>query len=133
MNNIKFKGLTTKVAGLAAGTVAAGFVQKGIAKLGMTGILSNVAILAVGALGPDLLGKKSPLLISAGDAIMVKAINGMVTEYFPSLISGPEDLAGPYDDEVSGYGDYEVGDVDEQGIVSGAGEENVAGVAENSL
>ncbi|GAA4366835.1 hypothetical protein GCM10023185_38260 [Hymenobacter saemangeumensis] len=135
MNNIKFKGLGTKVAGLAAGTVAAGFVQKGISKLGLSGMLSNVAIIAVGALGPDLLGKKNALIGHAGDAVIVKGVNGILTEHFPNLISGVEDdVAGPYDDVAGIYGeegDYEVGDVDEQGFVSGAEEENVAGI--NSL
>lgn len=125
MRKVNFKGLTTKAAGLAAGTVAAGFVQKGIAKLGLTGIMSNMAVIAVGALGPDLLGQKSPMVISAGDAIMVKGLNGILTQYFPSLISGVEDVSGIY-----GEGDYEeVGDVEEQGIVSGAEEDSVAGNA----
>ena len=135
MRKINFKGLTTKAAGLAAGTVAAGFVQKGVAKLGLTGIMSNMAIVAVGALGPDLLGQKSPLMQHAGDAVMVKGINGLLTQYFPSLISGIEDVAGPYDNvsgygdyEVSGYGDDEVGDVDSEGIVAGADEEPVSGI-----
>ncbi|MDO7873678.1 hypothetical protein Q5H93_02955 [Hymenobacter sp. ASUV-10] len=128
MKQINFKGLGTKVAGLAAGTVAAGFVQKGISKLGLSGMLSNVAIIAVGALGPDLLGKRNPLIGFAGDAVMVKGINGIITEQFPSLISGTEDVAGAYGDyEVGDAADDEVGDVDEQGFVSGA-EYDVAGV-----
>lgn len=140
MNNIKFKGLGTKVAGLAAGTVAAGFVQKGISKLGLTGIMSNMAIVAVGALGPDLLGKRNALIGHAGDAVIVQGVNGLLAQYFPSLV--PPRVAGMEGDyEVSGYddvagtdyeGDYEVGDVDENGFVSGA-DENVAGAGVNSL
>lgn len=135
MRKINFKGLTTKAAGLAAGTVAAGFVQKGVSKLGLTGPLSNLAIIAVGALAPDMLGQKSPLMQHAGDAVMVKGINGILTQYFPSLISGVDDnVAGPYDNVAGAYGDYEVagpddevGDVDGEGFVSGADDEPVSG------
>lgn len=131
MRKINFKGLATKTAGLAAGTVAAGFVQKGVDKLGLTGIMSNMAIVAVGALGPELLGQKSPLMLAAGDAVMVKGINGLLKQFFPSFISGVDDIAGVYDDIAGPYGDYEVGDVDEAGIVSGADDDSVTGT--NSL
>ncbi|QIX59706.1 hypothetical protein HER32_00250 [Hymenobacter sp. BT18] len=125
LGKIKFQGLGTKVAGLAAGTAATGFIQKGLTKLGLAGMTSNLALVAIGAVGPDLLGKKNPLLGHAGDAVMVTGINAILREQFPSLIQG-------LDDNVAGYGDYEVGeadsynDVDVSGIVSGP-DDNVAG------
>lgn len=132
MRKINFKGLTTKAAGLAAGTAAAGIVQKGVDKLGLTGMMSDLAVIAVGAVGPDLLGKKDPLFEHAGTAIMVKGINGILKRQFPSLISGTED---DYDVSGAEEGDYEVGDaesfndVEVAGIIAGPDfdESNVAG------
>lgn len=116
MKKINFKGLGVKTAGLAIGAASAGFVQKGIDKLGLTGIMADVAMIAVGALGPDLIGKKDPLTDFAGTAIMTHGIKSALKRQFPSLIAGVDD------DTVAGYdGDYEVGDAESFNDVEVAG------------
>jgi hypothetical protein len=99
---LNFKAMMPKAAGLALGTVAAGFIQGFLDKGTLSPMVRAVALIAAGAILPGMAGK-NPIIAAAGDGVMSKGIDALLkTTPLGSYVRGVDDnIFGP-DDEMNG-------------------------------
>lgn len=108
MAKMNMAAVASKVGGYAGGLALAGAVQRYLNNTGKPTLSSTwgpLGMIAAGVYLPGLVGKGNAMVAHAADAIMMKGVNGFLTNKFPNFIAGAEDemVSGPYDDSVAGY------------------------------
>ena len=101
---VDFKAIALRVAGVSAGAVGAGFLAKVAPNLNPK--IKAGGIVAVGAALPIFM-KGNKFIEHIGDGMIAQGANMLVGSFFPTLISGDEDMMEEetYTETVSGDDD----------------------------